>query len=107
MCSGHSTNWKVMASVQSALIFAIIASPQLFGVMQGLLGSLFRITTAAGVPTTLGLLLHAVVYGLIVYGLMAYKKKRCGQRVSGDGSSVVYGGNSRYPGTTGYGYGSY
>lgn len=98
MCPSKK-NWKLMASVQSALIFAVIASPQLFALMQQLLGGLFRITSTAGVPTTAGLVLHAVVYGLIVYALMHYKKKRC--------ASKVYNNNASYTTGTGYGYGTY
>jgi len=62
----------------AALLFAVIASPQLFGIMQGLLGSLFRVAAPGGVPTLAGLALHAVVYGLVVYFIM-HAKKRCGR----------------------------
>lgn len=98
MCPSKK-NWKLMASVQSALIFAVIASPQLFALMQDLLGGLIRITSGSGVPTTAGLLLHAAVYGLIVYVLMHYKKKRC--------AAKMYGGNTSYTTGTGYGHGTY
>lgn len=89
---------KLMASVQAALLFAVIASPQVFALMQQLLGGLFRVTTTGGVPTNAGLVLHAAVYGGIVYLLMLHKKKQ--QR--------VYGGNQSYSQGygTGYGYGS-
>ena len=66
---------KIKASVMSALLFVVIASPELFGVMQSLLGSLVRVASPAGVPTATGLVLHAVVFGLLVFALMQRKKK--------------------------------
>ncbi len=77
MCPSSHGNVKVRASLMSAVLFAIVASPQLFAIMQGLLGGLFRVASPSGLPTLAGLILHAVVYGLIVYGLMYTKKKRC------------------------------
>lgn len=66
---------KVKASLMAALLFIVIASPELFGIMQSLLGSLVRVATPSGVPTAFGLVLHAAVYGLITYGLMHRKSK--------------------------------
>lgn len=75
MCPSSHGNIKVRASLISAVLFAIVASPQLFALMQGLLGGLVRVTSASGVPTLAGLVLHSVVFGLIVYAFM-HKKKR-------------------------------
>lgn len=75
MClqSGNNST-KVKASVMSALLFIVIASPELFGLMQSLLGGLARVATPGGVPTAFGLLLHGAVFGLVVYAMMQRKK---------------------------------
>jgi hypothetical protein len=70
----ESSKTKIKASIMAALLFIIIASPELFGIMQSLLGGIVRVTSG-GVPTAFGLVLHAVVYGLITFGLMHYKKR--------------------------------
>jgi len=67
-------NYKLRASIISAILFAIVASPQLFAVMQSLLGGLFRVASPSGAPTLAGLILHAVVYGLLVYAIMQLKR---------------------------------
>lgn len=72
----------------AAVLFAIVASPQLFTFMQGLLGGLFRVANPGGSPTIAGLLLHAVVYGLLVYLLMHRKKRGC---AAGAGQLRTYG----------------
>ena len=69
------TNVKVRASIMAGLLFAIVASPQLFQVMQSILGGLVTIASSSGVPTFLGLVLHSAVYAIIVYFLMYYKKE--------------------------------
>lgn len=85
LCPGHG-NVKVRASVMSAVLFAIVASPQLFQIMQGLLGGLFRVATPSGTPTLAGLILHAIVYGVLVYGIMHLKKRRGGGELRRYGS---------------------
>lgn len=69
-CGLGSCNVKLRASLISAALFAVIASPQLFAFMQSLLGGLFRVASPSGAPTLAGLALHALVYGLIVYIFM-------------------------------------
>ena len=86
MCPSHQ-GMKLRASLMAAALFAVVASPQLFGVVQNLLGGLVRVTSG-GVPTLPGLLLHAAVYGLIVYLLM-HRKQRCG--ASGELRRYPYG----------------
>lgn len=68
------SNNKVRASIMAAVLFAVVASPQLFSLMQSLLGGLFRVASSAGTPTLAGLILHAVVYGLLSFGLMHLKR---------------------------------
>ena len=73
--SGHqSKKMKIRASLLAALLFVVIASPELFGLMQSLLGRVVKVAVG-GVPTAAGLILHALVYGLISYGMMSYKTR--------------------------------
>ncbi len=60
-----------MASIKAALLFLIIGSPFMYKLTQQLLGGLFTISSK-GCPTMGGLVLHAVVLGLITYVLMGF-----------------------------------
>jgi len=65
---------RVSASIQAALLFLIIGSPLVYNLTDTLFGSLFR-TSYKGCANTYGLILHAVVYGLIGYLLMSLGNK--------------------------------
>ena len=66
---------KVMASLQAALLFLIVANPATYRLVQMIFGGLFKVANAAtGCPSAAGLLLHAVVFGLLSYGLMMLKR---------------------------------
>ena len=66
---------KVMASLQAALLFLIVANPATYRLVQMIFGSLFKVANSAtGCPSAAGLLLHAVVFGLLSYGLMMLKR---------------------------------
>ena len=66
---------KVMASLQAALLFLIVANPATYRLVQMIFGSLFKVANATtGCPSAMGLLLHAVVFGLLSYGLMMLKR---------------------------------
>ena len=66
---------KLMASLQAALLFLIVANPATYRLVQMIFGSLFKVANAAtGCPSAAGLLLHAVVFGLLSYGLMMLKR---------------------------------
>jgi hypothetical protein len=58
---------KESATLQAILLFFIISHPLTYRLTDSLVGG---VTTMAGVPTTLGLLVHSLVFGAIVYGLM-------------------------------------
>jgi hypothetical protein len=60
---------KIRYSIISAIVFAIISSPFLYGVMESLLGKIATISIG-GCPTKLGLLLHSVVFAVIIFVLM-------------------------------------
>jgi hypothetical protein len=74
--SNKSHKMKIKASLLAALLFIVVASPELFGLVQNLVGGLVRVASPAGVPTAAGLVLHALVYGAISYGMMSYKPAR-------------------------------
>jgi|TARA_B000000557_G_C20502812_1_gene328704 hypothetical protein len=60
--------WKY--SIYSAIVFLIISSPYTYMLVNSMLGSLVSISKPTGCPTTVGLLLHAVVFMLIIRGMM-------------------------------------
>jgi hypothetical protein len=61
---------KVGASIQSALLFMVVANPMTYRLTNMFFfGLVTRNNT--GTPSLLGLLLHAVVFGLIAYLLMS------------------------------------
>ena len=67
-CNGKKQEKKVLISLMSAALFYIVANPQTFLVVRGLLGD--GISSASGCPTTVGLLVHALVFFLITWALM-------------------------------------
>lgn len=76
LCPKRVSNPQVRASLMAALLFFIVASPRLFALMQQVLGGLVRIAAPGGSPTLAGLLVHAAVYGLVVYALMRREDRR-------------------------------
>ena len=90
LCQGGCGNGKVRASLVSAALFAVVASPQLFGLTQRLLGGLFRVASASGSPTLAGLALHAAVYGLAVYAFMHFRGRRDGFGEGEVGEGQIY-----------------
>ena len=66
---------KVMASIQAALLFLIVANPATYRLVQMIFGRLFKVANATtGCPSAMGLVLHALVFGLLSYGLMMLKR---------------------------------
>jgi len=62
---------KVSATLQSVLLFYIIANPMTFRLVDSLLGGVVgRIANVSGAPTAVGLIVHSLVFGVIVYSLM-------------------------------------
>jgi hypothetical protein len=60
-----------LISIFSALIFILVIHPYTYIVTQKLLGGLFgKIADINGCPTTLGLIIHTLVYILLVRGSM-------------------------------------
>lgn len=69
-------NPKLVASAIAAVLFFIIGSPFVYGLVNSILGGVVSIVNFNGVPTLAGLLLHSIVYGLATYGIMLLKKPK-------------------------------
>lgn len=62
---------KQSATLQAVLVFYIVANPMTYRIVDSLLGGVIgRIAVGSGCPTSLGLIVHSIVFGLIVYSLM-------------------------------------
>lgn len=64
----QSKKLKTRVSLQQALLFAILANPFTFRFVGKTLGS--WASSPSGCPTSAGLLLHSVIFGLTDFGLM-------------------------------------
>lgn len=58
---------KESATLQAILLFYIISHPMVYRFTDSIVGGL---ASSTGCPTTLGLIVHSLVFGAIVYGLM-------------------------------------
>ena len=65
---GSEDKWKY--SLYSAIVFLLISSPYTYMLMNNILGSFVSISSSSGCPTMVGLLLHAIVFMLIIRGMM-------------------------------------
>lgn len=72
-CGGKKQEEKFLISVISGLTFFIVANPETFRLVRRVLGP--RIATPTGCPSTIGLLVHTLVFVLIVWGMMNIKKE--------------------------------
>ena len=61
---------KIMVSVWSALLFLLIASPFMFKLTGQLFSQVGLSTHSRGCPKMTGLVIHAVVFGLLVRLMM-------------------------------------
>ena len=69
MSASSSMKWQI--TFFSALIFILVIHPYTYKITQKLLGGLLgKIAESNGCPTTLGLLLHTLVYILLVRASM-------------------------------------
>lgn len=67
-CGGTKQEKKFLISIISGLTFFVIANPATYRTMRKLLGN--RIASVNGSPTTVGLMLHSVVFLLVVWAMM-------------------------------------
>lgn len=59
----------VLYSLQAALLFFIVSSPLVYRFINKLISNIFTVAVK-GCPTTNGLLLHTIVYGILIYFLV-------------------------------------
>jgi hypothetical protein len=70
----NNTRKKLMATFLSVIVFAIIASPFTYKLTNRILGGVVgSLADPSGCPTILGLVVHSVVFGIIVFLLMGLK----------------------------------
>lgn len=67
-CGGKKKDKELAISAMSALLFYIVANPQTFKVVRRFAGG--WVSSPTGCPTGKGLMLHALVFLLITWGLM-------------------------------------
>ena len=68
-----SSSVKLSATIQSVIVYLIVSLPFTYRLTDGLLGGFIgRLADSSGCPTGLGLFVHALVFGLIVYALMGF-----------------------------------
>ena len=82
-CNGKKQEDKLVISIISGLTFFIVANPETFRLVRRVLGS--RIATPTGCPSTMGLLIHTLVFILIVWGMMNIKKESGAKKAGGCG----------------------
>jgi len=87
-CDGRKQEEKLITSIISGLTFFVIANPETFRLMRSIFGS--RIATPTGCPSTVGLLLHTVVFILVVWGMMNLRPEP--PKKKGGGSCGCAGG---------------
>ena len=80
-CNGRKQEEKLIISIISGLTFFIVANPETFRLVRRILGS--WIATPTGCPSTLGLLVHTLVFILVVWGMMNIKKEGGGKKKKG------------------------
>ena len=62
---------KQSATLQAVFLFFLISNPFTYRLTNSLLSGLIgRLSDPSGCPTSKGIVVHSVVFGLIVYGLM-------------------------------------
>lgn len=66
--SYENTGFKLKNTIYATLIFFLISSPTVFSLVGSVLGN--WVADANGCPTTMGVLLHSVVYSLALFGVM-------------------------------------
>ena len=72
-CNGQKQQEKFITSLISGLTFFIIANPETFRLVRRVLGP--GIATPTGCPSTVGLLVHSIVFILVVWGMMNVKNE--------------------------------
>jgi hypothetical protein len=62
---------KLAATIQSVIIFIIISLPITYRITNRILGNIVgKLADSSGCPTGLGIFIHSLVFGVIIYALM-------------------------------------
>jgi len=72
-CKGRKQQEKFITALITGLVFFVIANPETFRLVRRVLGS--RIATPNGCPSTIGLLVHTLVFTLLIWAMMNVKKE--------------------------------
>ena len=64
-CACISNRRKMIISLQTAVIAFVIFNPALFQIVRSVLGS--WVASSDGLPSISGLILHAIIFGIIIY----------------------------------------
>ena len=67
---------KFKYSLYSALAFFLLASPQMFTFVNNILGGLVKIAEPNGCPTSMGLMIHTIVFLVLLYFMMSLPRDR-------------------------------
>jgi len=86
-CNGKKQEDKLIISLISGMTFFIVANPETFRLVRRVLGPM--IATPTGCPSTMGLLVHTLVFVLVVWGMMNLKKERKAKSGCGCGEKKV------------------
>jgi hypothetical protein len=62
---------ELYATIRSIIVFLLVSMPCTYKLTNKLLGNVVgRLSDPSGCPTPLGLIVHSIVFGLIIYALM-------------------------------------
>ncbi len=75
-CGGRKQQDKFVISLISALIFFLIASPETYRLTRSVFGT--WVSGPTGCASTSGLILHAVVFLFVTWGLMNLRRDSTG-----------------------------
>jgi hypothetical protein len=73
-CDGRKQEAKFLVSFVAALLFFLVSSPEMYQLTRRIFGS--WVAGPTGCSSTLGLVLHSVVFLLITWGLMNFTAKK-------------------------------
>jgi hypothetical protein len=73
-CNGKKQEAKMLTSLLAALVFYIIASPEMYQITRRVIGS--WVSGPTGCASEMGLIVHAVVFFFVTWGLMNVTAKK-------------------------------
>lgn len=62
----------ISRTIRSMIIFLLVSLPFTYKLTNRLLGGIGKLADASGCPTGLGLIIHSLVFGLIIYCFMKF-----------------------------------